>query len=1800
MKNKFLLFLCQFFIIGISLLYGQQPCPLTNGVCSRSVSIQGNIANGSSLQLPVQLVYPYRIDKISIKFTLDFVEEIGNTDFGVSCNFSTSFPNNLGNSIELKKNKTIGVKSFDILPNQITSLGQNISVDITQIQSTIADNALTTYLSDRLRATLSLDIHYGIDVNGISTSGINQSFQSIQFEGKTAKFKWNHTGYSPNYQLQILKLYNFDSFDASPVNIKSKINWDDALTIETQTDKKEIGLTISEGTGFYLWRFRPIGNYYENGVANVKNHGKWSNAGLGSIEDLISVSVSIEQTSSIVNFDKSDANNKTFNGFFYKDKDENLNYIYGRTFTEKSGVSEKISYATTLQQTKQNQTYLPSKGNTVTSQTVYDHSGRPTLNSLPVPQDAKGLEGYKNKFMTTADEPNRPYKAEDFDNSNKIKNPSIVNNQNFDYYTGKNNVASAEGYVFSRVLYDNDGTGKVKEQSGVGKKHSIAPENDPERGKTTITKYDKATPTELLRLFGNEAPNHESVIKVITFDPNGTGSITYTSKEGKTIATCLYAKQTSEELDDLNSIENTLMLKDILTANTSSNNKIVSSRTLNLIQDSPLNLKYSRDCNNITGTSFPLSICKYDLNVVIAFTDANLEFPTSFQVPNNWALSYDRKVLTSNAYDVRCTANIVLTSIPNLPKGSYFIEKQLTPQASNAAAIAEMEANLRNSTMPLVNMISDWLDGIKCSKDIPIFYNKVELLEKGLQGKFTFSATGQFVDANNSTLPLTNGYYTNLHNYYASQLKVNPITTDGGIPYFSTKPNGDPTHKVKLIKHLCIDISTPTCALLRIAIPMNLSMDLNTIKLQALPGLQTSAGVPIYKVNPMMFLDEILKDYNPNFTTKTQFYPDIEGYSYGYLWENVPNQLETILGVLNKQTTQEPKLKGTFDYIKGDLSLSNSIQNFGGDNIVNLITLFKNKYQMHFPDNAFLNLSFPGTLENPNQPGFVKDFLKVNANTEFFGTLNMEQITALKIIYIHYVLLRPYMEGWEVPGTLDLMSYKMLTDNYTTDGFTHDDPNNQERKLIYDGPRPRKDDCGEYISLYSPNPTSNPNIPVIPNENYTQLISKPQYYAVDIIKAWEAQLSAVKVSASLGSIPEITNGSGAVQNGQGQNGIFGYIAGLSPQNIRPRPVQSFDNQAGSNTMADHINSNIRLPWYAKLLGAKRRIRRRIEQAVRMLRAMQLPPAPGGVAGSNGNTGTRWDLFANEMPPLTQEEIDELNEIPYFNPKYNYHMVIEMLNITGFKFAKILTPYDPKPLPNDEKPTHSYNTVDPDNYAATPDNWQSFDGTNRNYEPNRYWRKKYELDPINGNRWIVEYPEIDPAIWLKGIYDPVYAFKYFEYHGNGASINPTTGNLIKDTPNAYRLLEIQNCLYDYSRNNIQENTSPIPNNCNICMVGKIECSQTSKNWSSGQRMAFYMAYRSYIKDNDENFEFDSDIVNVTAPGYFTEIVMPTNPISTKTVFRLWEKGTNNALVDYFLDGTSPNQYTTLYNNGNGGFKKPDGTRFKTLVELELDNYNKNIEDVCNAREADLRAKLLQMLSDKCYILVDCIPAGLSADQKKKYVLRADIDKIVQAMKDECKNRGKITSFRTYKQPCQYAYWMVNPPPFDPAHPERNLNNGDMPVLEYGTKPNTTASSDPYNVHQKNVVNGSYSVLPDEVLKLKDGTTLIENMSVINEVNGVVTFTNPSLLSISMSCEWTRREQTLKLDMKMDMPCVCNPSSNCTPALNSEEAFCDCVGVNCGGTTCLPRRNTPPLQSVNGNNIPKIKTEVIHKIITIPGQ
>lgn len=361
-------------------------------------------------------------------------------------------------------------------------------------------------------------------------------------------FDWNSSCGGPNYEFQLLRLYNINSaFITTESTIYTYIDWNKALSIETGSSLSELKLTIPEGTGYYVWRVRPIGNAYEGGIANDRNWGPWN-------EDAVftqGASVNLTSASSYDNL------------FFYNQFDDDKNWIYSRTFVEgdirdntQVNIGENMMYANGLQMIKQKQVKLNTENKILVNQTIQDFSGRASLVTMAAPIDSAKL-GYVKRYIKNSVD--SLYTAADFDANANYNNASSTaigsTGQLATYYSDANTndltVPTADGFAFSRTLYFRDGTNRPKEQSSPGLTHKIKPASDTTKH-TVRNSYSSVADLELIRVFGDEAPNSSSVHKMITTDANNSNSITYVSKEGQTIATCM-SKPGSILLDALTS-----------------------------------------------------------------------------------------------------------------------------------------------------------------------------------------------------------------------------------------------------------------------------------------------------------------------------------------------------------------------------------------------------------------------------------------------------------------------------------------------------------------------------------------------------------------------------------------------------------------------------------------------------------------------------------------------------------------------------------------------------------------------------------------------------------------------------------------------------------------------------------------------------------------------------------------------------------------------------------------------------------------------------------------------------------------------------------------------------------------------------------------------------------------------------------------------------------------------------------------------------------------------------------------------
>ncbi|MDI9342122.1 MAG: hypothetical protein QM534_16230, partial [Sediminibacterium sp.] len=579
-------------------------------------------------------------------------------------------------SLVIKKEVPQSYVAIDI--TGLHSSANLIEVTVSHVTSGSANPTIQNQIQTDVYFTEEFDYDVAYDA-------INPMFEnaSCNITGNEATFNWSGCGTpAPNFQFQLLRLYNTDQVKTTnESDITTLVDWDKALTIETGNSLQEITLTMAEGTGYYLWRVRPIGNAYEGGIANYRNWGVWSVTGVYTQGNAYAITNNLSATQQL-----------TPHLFYYAqpNSEENRNWMFNRSFIEgdalnkgQVSIGEGISYANGLLMTQQTQAKIASEDKILANQVIYDYSGRPALNAMGAPVNKPQL-GYISNYIRNANA--NTYSAADFDANSNFNNPGLFDTTATDgpgrYYSNLNTleeeVPSANGLPFSRTLYMRDGTSKPKEQSGPGKTFKLG--NTGNDRHTTRNYNSGVAPIELITIFGDEAPEATSVYKTITTDANNQSSVTYISKEGQTIASCLSGPGASN-LDPLPSQPaNPLMIDYFLDNNSAyDNNKgLIASKNIVLTEPTSVKISYaltpgafSDNCNAFCAT------CDYRVRIKIINNDD----------PGATPITALDKLVNPTSGTSGCSGTAVTD--PNLPytvllqPGAYTIERIIEAYQAN-------------------------------------------------------------------------------------------------------------------------------------------------------------------------------------------------------------------------------------------------------------------------------------------------------------------------------------------------------------------------------------------------------------------------------------------------------------------------------------------------------------------------------------------------------------------------------------------------------------------------------------------------------------------------------------------------------------------------------------------------------------------------------------------------------------------------------------------------------------------------------------------------------------------------------------------------------------------------------------------------------------------------------------------------------------------------------------------------------------------------------------------------------------
>jgi hypothetical protein len=576
--------------------------------------------------------------------------------------------------------------------------------DISSLEITVGslngDVAGSSAFLDQVSLDARYYITYGYDImlNANRYVSPPENLNVRLFGGRQAGFNWEHTFPFTAYEFQLLHFPNIAKGQYQLVSA----DWDKALKLLVPVEatdesnklisqKKLQSLRLISGTGVYVWRVRAIGGFNDGGLGNSDNFGEWP-------LDLSTGSVNLT------------AETENTYWFYFEDSEENVNTIRSRVFTEDMRIKEISTYADGLQNVKQAQVNIPSNQTTIVTQTEQDFTGRNALASIPIPLGYE-TDVYEKRLLKNLE--GELYTAEDFDDpQGSGATPPVAEDGVFSYYNNNQDkrIANTEGYPFSRTIYYNDGSNRVKEQSAPG--NTFANKEDGS-GHLIRYFYGTATETELVRLFGSEAPNPSNVSKTVVIDQNNVATTTYKTIDGHVIATCLNLAEdeTGELLPVDNSSETaSFTTTETVNANIRTDYGFYSSKRIVLPQATTLFLNYS-----ITDAS---------VKAMCASVTAGCQYQVELSVVD---LSSNEIVFTSPATTI--SESNPVTGEVALPTGSYLVQKKLYSEGSGVSE-EQLREKISLQVRTLFDVVEFWLTKAGCKSSGAEYYSCLEILSE--------------------------------------------------------------------------------------------------------------------------------------------------------------------------------------------------------------------------------------------------------------------------------------------------------------------------------------------------------------------------------------------------------------------------------------------------------------------------------------------------------------------------------------------------------------------------------------------------------------------------------------------------------------------------------------------------------------------------------------------------------------------------------------------------------------------------------------------------------------------------------------------------------------------------------------------------------------------------------------------------------------------------------------------------------------------------------------------------------------
>ena len=486
--------------------------------------------------------------------------------------------------------------------------------------------------------------------------------------------------------------------------------------------------------------------------------------------------------------------------------DVKKNWQYSATYAEEGKKKEVVSFYDGSLKNRQMVTKVNTDHNTIVGETIYDHSGRPTVQVLPVPvaspdcevEDTENSLKYYPEFNKNL--ANNPYSKADFDVSNPADscNPAQLGGMNTNsgasnYYSSSNpNTVGSQGFVpnaeqfpFSQVEYMPDNTGRIRRKGAAGIDFQLG------SGHETFYYYSHPFQEQLDRLFGSEVGDASHYQKNMTVDPNGQVSVSYLDQEGRIIVTSL-AGQAPNNLSELPSAAAVAPLTVDLFAKdangNSTSNKLSSdgvskvfNQTISLSSVSDVTITYDIAVGQYSNSCMDVCFnCVYDLSIEVRDLCGELVSPPELadRLSGRFTVVEDSLVFQTDCAPYSFNNTFV---IEDLPVGTYQISKTLTV---NQEALDAYMAMYTDPTSGINTCIEDYttiLDQVGESSNIDDCLDDFSCAEcvTNLGSLLEYINAGGTEDQYNEELAACNlpckaaSYYENMRNILMVDVKPN-------------------------------------------------------------------------------------------------------------------------------------------------------------------------------------------------------------------------------------------------------------------------------------------------------------------------------------------------------------------------------------------------------------------------------------------------------------------------------------------------------------------------------------------------------------------------------------------------------------------------------------------------------------------------------------------------------------------------------------------------------------------------------------------------------------------------------------------------------------------------------------------------------------------------------------------------------------------------------------------------------------------------------------------------------------------